>query len=131
MSASGRGDRLLLDTHIFLWWRQGARGLCDKAIDAIANASAVHVSLASAWEATIKASLGKLKLPGPFADGVRDSRFEPLSITFAHLEELARLPHLHRDPFDRLLVAQARSEGLRLVTADAALAEYDANVWLV
>ena len=118
--------RLLLDTHVFLWWRSkngGALGPTAKA--AVADADQVFVSAASAWECTIKASLGKLTLPEPFADGVDDSGFDRLAITMEHAALIGTLPPRHKDPFDRILVAQAVHEGLTLVTADHAVAAYD------
>lgn len=117
--------RILLDTHVFLWWRQGGEELQPAARAAIRDAEVVYVSLASAWEASIKIGLGRLRLPAPFAAGVEASRFEPLGITFAHAEEVARLPLLHRDPFDRMLVAQARVEGLWLVSRDELVLAYE------
>ncbi len=116
--------RLLLDTHVFLWWRGNDPGLSAEARAAIAQADVVYVSMASAWEVAIKVGLGRLELPGPFGQGVRDSQFEPLPIGFDHAEEVARLPQLHRDPFDRMLVAQARVERLDLVTRDPEVLQY-------
>ena len=85
----------------------------------------VAVSAASAWEAAIKARLGRLRLPEPFATGVTDSGFSELSVRFAHAERAADLPGHHSDPFDRVLVAQAQVEGLTLVTHDRAIWQYD------
>ena len=86
------------------------------------------VSAVSAWEVAIKISLGRLRLKDPFATLVERSGFEPLPITFAHATQLEELPRHHADPFDRMLVAQARAEGLTLVTHDRALARYDVAV---
>ena len=83
------------------------------------------MSAASAWEAAIKRGLGRLTLPEPFAVGVEKSGFERLDIGFAHAEEAAALPPHHADPFDRMLVAQARVEGLVLVTGDERIMRYD------
>lgn len=121
-------SRLLLDTHIFLWWRQDSPRLNAEARAAIATAEAVFISAASAWEAAIKVSLGRLKLPEPFAAGAEASGFDPLPITFAHAEAVAGLPTHHRDPFDRLLVAQAQVEALTLVSADRELGVYDVDL---
>jgi len=85
----------------------------------------VFVSAVSAWEAAIKVSLGRLELPDTIEAGVLASGFEKLVITFSHAERVGGLPAHHRDPFDRMLVAQAQAEGLTLVTADAALERYD------
>ncbi len=122
---------LLLDTHAFLWWREDSPRIPERARAAIAAADLVFVSAASAWEAAIKIELGRLRLPEPFESGVVDSGFERLPIGFAHAEEAGRLAPHHRDPFDRMLVAQARVERLRLVTHDRRLEPYDAPIlWL-
>lgn len=88
----------------------------------------MFVSTASAWEAAIKASLGRLKLPDRFETGVDESGFEKLAIAFSHAEEVGLLPSHHRDPFDRMLIAQARVEGLTLVTHDRRLEPYDVKI---
>lgn len=115
---------LLLDTHVFLWWRTDNSRLNAVAREAISLAEIVFVSAASAWEAHIKMVLGKLDLPEPFSKGVADSGFSELAINFAHVEAAARLPMYHRDPFDRLLVAQATKEHLVLVSHDRTLEPY-------
>ena len=122
---------LLLDTHVVLWWRQKSRRLNARAIDTIAVAADVYVSAASAWEIEIKSSLGRLALDDPFETHVLDAGFEPLPMSFAHAAEVGRLPAIHADPFDRMLVAQARVEGLTLVTHNHALARYDVRTMLV
>jgi PIN domain nuclease of toxin-antitoxin system len=119
---------LLLDTHVVIWWRINSPRLRASIRETIAGAPVVHVSVASAWEFAIKASLGRLRLEGRFEDGVAQSGFAKLPITFAHAERLATLPHHHRDPFDRMLVAQAQVEGLRLVTDDRRLELYEVEV---
>ncbi len=88
----------------------------------------VFVSAASAWEAGIKQALGRLTLPAPFAVGVDASGFQRLPIAFEHAAEAAALPPHHGDPFDRMLVAQARLEGLTLVSHDRLLAAYDVPI---
>jgi PIN domain nuclease of toxin-antitoxin system len=120
--------RLLLDTHVFIWWRVDSPRLGRDARAAIASADLVFVSVASAWEAALKIALGKLRLPETFEAGVLASRFERLPITFAHAEAVASLPHHHRDPFDRMLVVQCLSEGLTLVTHDRRLAAYGVDI---
>ena len=114
----------MLDTHVFLWWRANDRRLRAAARAAIATADLVFVSAVSAWEAALKAALGRLKIPDTIEAGVEDSGFEKLPIAFAHAEASARLPRHHLDPFDRLLVAQARTEGLTLVTHDPLIRAY-------
>ncbi len=116
--------RILLDTHVFLWWRLGGRDLSPAAVYALRSADEVYVSVASAWEVAIKQSLGRLRLEADFEAGIADSQFLPLPIQFSHLRELAQLPPLHRDPFDRLLVAQARVERLIVVTRDPLVLAY-------
>jgi PIN domain nuclease of toxin-antitoxin system len=122
--------KLLLDTHIVLWWRQNNRRLTGEAAELIATASEVYVSAASAWEVIVKSALGRLTLVDPFERHVTAAGFEPLAITFAHATEVGRLPAFHADPFDRMLVAQARVEGLTLVTHDDTLARYDVRTFL-
>jgi PIN domain nuclease of toxin-antitoxin system len=121
-------SRLLLDTHVCLWWRAEPSRLAAEVRERIASADMVFVSAASAWEAAIKVSLGRLELPDTIEAGVLASGFERLLITFAHAEHAAGLPRLHGDPFDRMLVAQARAEGLTLVTHDRLLAPYDVEI---
>lgn len=116
--------KLLLDTHVFLWWRADPRRLDRKVERAISHARMVYVSAASAWEAMIKSQLGKLRFPGSFSDAVTESEFSRLDITFDHAEAVGDLPHHHGDPFDRLLIAQATVEGLTLVSADRQMEPY-------
>ncbi len=120
--------RLLLDTHVVLWWRQDSRRIGRQTRAAIAGASAVYVSAASAWEVAIKAAVGRLDLADPFESHVEKAGFEPLPITFAHAAEVGRLPPHHADPFDRMLVAQARIERLVLVTHDVNIRAYDVDL---
>lgn len=124
-------DRLLLDTHVFLWWQAGDPRLGDGPRETIAKAPVVFVSAASAWEAAIKAGLGRLRLPTNIEEGVESAGFSKLPITFAHAERVSALPRHHSDPFDRLLIAQAQLEGLTLVTHDGAFPEYDVALLLI
>lgn len=121
-------NRLLLDTHVFLWWRGEPSRLSHEARTRIAGADIVFVSAASAWEAGIKVALGRLTLPDTLEAGVSASGFEKLLITFAHAERAAALPPHHRDPFDRMLVAQAQAEVLTLVTRDRLLEPYGGDI---
>lgn len=121
-------DQLLLDTHAFIWWREDSSRLGNVARGHIASASVVFVSVASAWEAAIKIALGKLRLPESFEAGVVASRFAKLPIDFSHAEAAATLPRHHSDPFDRMLIAQAMTERLTLVTHDRRFAPYDLDV---
>lgn len=118
-------SNVLLDTHVFLWWRTNDRSLSRAAHDAIAEAEAAFVSVASAWEIAIKQGLGKLVFNEDIESGVRDSGFEKLPIAFTHAQAVSGLPAHHNDPFDRMLIAQARTENLALVTRDRRFADYD------
>jgi PIN domain nuclease of toxin-antitoxin system len=120
--------RLLLDTHVVLWWSQGGSRIKAAARRAIREADEVFVSAASEWEVTIKVAIGKLVVPGPLLDVVTASGFSPLPIDFAHAAAVGSLPPLHADPFDRMLVAQALVEQLHFVTRDRLLAKYPAAV---
>jgi len=124
-------SRLLLDTHVFLWWQSDNPKLTGPGRGAVATADVVFVSSASAWEATIKATLGRLQIPASMEAGVTASAFEKLLISFAHAERAAQLPLHHKDPFDRMLVAQAQCEKLILVTHDRRLRRYDVELLLV
>jgi PIN domain nuclease of toxin-antitoxin system len=117
-------DRLLLDTHVVLWWRTNDPRLAITAKEAIATASLVFVSAASAWEIAIKSALGRVRLPEAFAEGVQESGFIELPIAFQHADAVQFLPPHHADPFDRMLVAQATVERLVLVTHDRSFEPY-------
>ena len=116
--------RLLLDTHALLWWLDADPRLDPAAVSAIGDADTVMVSAASAWEIAIKQALGKLTGPDDLAGELVTNGFTPLPITVAHASTAGALPPHHPDPFDRMLVAQARLEGLTLVTRDPRLADY-------
>lgn len=115
--------RLLLDTHVAIWWDMGAP-LSAQAKRAIRDADEVFVSAASAWEIAIKAALGKIRSDRSLAELCADSGFLELPVFMRHTDALALLEPLHRDPFDRLLVAQAEQEQLVLVTRDEMIARY-------
>ncbi len=121
--------RLLLDTHVFLWYITADTKLPDTFRVAIQDpANEVYLSATSVWEAVIKHGLGKLSLPAPPAEYLpqqRDAhRIATLPIDEAAMIHLAALPLLHRDPFDRLLIAQALQHGLTLASVDANIAAY-------
>lgn len=117
--------RLLLDTHALLWWLADDEALREDARSAIAEGqNAVFVSAASAWEISIKRSLGKLEAPSDLEEQVESNGFDPLPIDLAHATVAGSLPRHHDDPFDRVLVAQAQAEGLTLVTRDPRFALY-------
>ncbi|MBA3345041.1 MAG: type II toxin-antitoxin system VapC family toxin [Gemmatimonadales bacterium] len=114
---------LLLDTHVLIWWDEGRR-LAPQALRAIQEAQEVYVSAASAWEIAIKTALGRLRPERTVIDAVLESGFVELPVTFRHAARVASLPPHHRDPFDRLLAAQAEVEGFILVTRDPAFVPY-------
>jgi PIN domain nuclease of toxin-antitoxin system len=117
--------RLLLDTHLFLWFLADSPKLTGAARARINEADEVFVSAASIWEAAIKAAIGRLEVSvDDLVTGIGASGFIELPVLARHGAAVARLPQHHRDPFDRLLVAQAVLEPLRLLTADMLLAQY-------
>lgn len=127
--------RCLLDTHVFLWWVEDDKRLSRRARKTIAlPENECLLSLASVWEMAIKISLGKLRLAAPLETFLPNhlsvNGFRELPLDFRHVARVARLPFHHRDPFDRLLVAQALEEDLALVSADEAFAAYGVRrVW--
>lgn len=122
--------RLLLDTHLVLWWMAGeASRISKKALAALGSEGHEPVvSAVSVWEAAIKRGLGKLEAPGDLLAQLEGAGVELLPITAGHADLVAALPMHHRDPFDRLLVAQARIEGLALVSDDEQLRRYGVEV---
>ena len=116
--------KLLVDTHVALWWQRDDRRLNQAARRAISRADIVWVSAVSGWEVTIKTALGRLRLDEPFRVLITADDFTELPMTLAHAEAMAGLPAHHTDPFDRALVAQARVEGATLVSHDRALEPY-------
>lgn len=115
--------RVLLDTHVVIWWDSGAR-LSAAAMKAIRSADEVLVSSASAWEVAIKSALGKISSARTVSAAVHASAFTELPVLFRHAEAAARLPPHHRDPFDRMLIAQAQVEKLVVVSRDEAFTLY-------
>jgi PIN domain nuclease of toxin-antitoxin system len=118
--------KLLLDTHAIIWWQRDDRRLKRAAREAIATAAIVWVSAASGWELFIKAALGRVRISEPFAALLAADDFTELPITLAHAARLETLPHHHRDPFDRVIIAQALEEGATIVTSDPAFERYGA-----
>ena len=124
---------VLLDTHAFLWWCQDSEELSKKARRVIADQDC-FVSVASFWEMAIKLSLDKLRLPSSFDHYIPGQMslngFEQLEITFRHTARCAKLPWRHRDPFDRLLAAQAQEDGLAVVSRDPSFDAYGVKrIW--
>ncbi len=127
--------RYLLDTHTVLWFLQDAPELPDAVASRIEAEDAVnHVSMASIWEMAIKVSLGKLAVPYSLESDLpgilEESGFAMLNLSFHHLGSVARLPFHHRDPFDRVLIAQAQIEGLILLSRDPSFDAYGVTrIW--
>jgi PIN domain nuclease of toxin-antitoxin system len=121
---------LLLDTHVFLWAVEDDPNLSPAAKAAIVDGrNVVYVSAATAWEIAIKRAIGKLKMPqGDYLEELRLHRFTPLDITTEHALAVEELPHHHKDPFDRLLIAQAQAEHLTIITRDPRLSLYDVKI---
>ena len=117
--------KLLLDTHIYLWWLEDSPALPASARKMIETAETVFISSASLWESAIKSGIGKLDVSQEeLVSGIRESGFEELPVRSDHTVSLLRLANYHKDPFDRMLLAQALSEPLHLLTADSILARY-------
>jgi PIN domain nuclease of toxin-antitoxin system len=117
--------RLLLDTHALLWAVSDPDALTERARDAIRDGrNEVLVSAASVWEIAIKRAMGKLTAPDDLGQVLTAASFGPLPISLEHASLAGSLPPHHRDPFDRLLIAQARLESLTIVTRDARFASY-------
>jgi PIN domain nuclease of toxin-antitoxin system len=126
-------QRLLLDTHAFVWWATGSPQLPQPTLHAISNADEVTVSLATLWEIVLKEStnhpmVGTDDAYRWFADAMSQTGFETLAIEARHIGAVQHLPMHHRDPFDRLLVSQARSDDWTLVSRDKNLPAYDVAV---
>jgi PIN domain nuclease of toxin-antitoxin system len=120
--------RLLVDSHVALWWLDGNDALGPTCREELEAADEVFFSAVTPWELGIKRSLGKLSFPDGLVDALQDSGFVGLSITIDHAVRASDLPPHHRDPFDRMLVAQAQAEALTLVTADRTIAPYDVQL---
>lgn len=124
--------RLLLDTHVYLWSIKDDQKLSGKARALILEATEVYISSVSIWEASIKAKLGKLEVNiDALTTAISESGFLELPLNLKHVNQVHHLPNLHKDPFDRILVAQAISEPLRFLTADEKLKEYSDLVEIV
>ena len=121
--------RLLLDTHVLVWALSDVERLGERARAAIVDLrNDVLVSAVTAWEITVKRERGHLRAPQNLASAVEERSFTHLPLTFEHAEHAGTLPMHHRDPFDRFLIAQARIEGLTLVTRDSRIRRYQVDV---
>lgn len=121
--------KFLLDTHTLLWWLDDNPTLSRKAKQVISlEKNLIYVSAVSAWEIAIKKSLGKLEAPENLEEVIELNNFIALPISILHALNISKLPHHHDDPFDRLLIAQAKREKLTLITRDANIIKYDVAV---
>lgn len=120
--------RLLVDSHVALWWLEANPSLGPTCRHFVERADQVFFSAVTPWELGIKKALGKVSFPDGLTDRLEAEGFEALSISGRHAEHAAALPPHHRDPFDRMLVAQVQLESLALVTADRALRPYDVSL---
>lgn len=121
-------DRVLVDTHVLLWWLADSDRLGPSARELIVTTQRVVVSVVSAVEIAIKTSVGKLQAPADLPDQLAAQGFDVLPLTLGHAMAISTLPVHHRDPFDRMLVAQAMVENLPVLTADARLNEYAVQI---
>lgn len=125
--------RLLIDTHVFLWWVLDDDRLSPRSRELVGDGTnEILVSAASAYEMAFKKTVGRLQLPEPAAmyvsSRIRANRFVGLDVTADHALRAGTLPLIHRDPWDRVLVAQAQLEGISLITSDPAIARYDVEI---
>ncbi len=122
-------QRFLLDTHTLLWWLADSEQLGERCRGIIGDQrNQIFVSAATTWEISIKMSLGKLEAPEDIDTIVEDEGFSKLPISLYHGQLAGKLPALHRDPFDRMLIAQAQAEGLIFLTADEVIGQYQLRV---
>ncbi len=119
--------RLLLDTHVALWWLNGDPALSDELVDILAHEPQVYLSPVTVWEIAIKQAIGKLEGPPDLPEQLQRSGFIELPVEHRHALAAGRLPMIHRDPFDRMLLAQAQCEGLQLATRDPWCHKYDVD----
>jgi PIN domain nuclease of toxin-antitoxin system len=119
---------LLLDTHVVLWWLTDDPALSADIKTRLDHEPDVYISAATIWEVAMKQAIGKLAEPADLPERIRDSGFGSLAISFEHAITAGRLPLIHRDPFDRMLVAQAKCEDLTLVTRDQRCQKYEVSV---
>jgi PIN domain nuclease of toxin-antitoxin system len=123
--------KILLDTHVLLWWLEKPRSLTVRAQRAIADRdNTVFVSAASVWEIVIKKSIGKLVISDDLESAIQKNDFVHLPVTSAHAFGLASLPDFHRDPFDRILVAQSMCEAMTILTRDPNIIKYPSS-WMM
>jgi len=120
---------LLLDTHVLIWALENNSKLSGQAREVIIDGkNIVFISAVTIWEISIKKAMGKLKSPDNLLDEIRLHRFTPLNINFDHSQLAGKLPSIHKDPFDRMLIAQTMIEKLTLITKDKLIAQYDVSI---
>lgn len=117
--------RVLLDSHVALWWLEDSASLGSQCRQLIEHADEAYFSVVTPWELGIKRALGKLKMPDGLVAALQSGGFVPLAISADHAELAPALPAHHRDPFDRMLIAQAQLEALVILSADRSLGSYD------
>lgn len=121
--------KLLLDTHVLIWALSTPERIKPKVQDLLTNVdNIVLVSVASLWELQIKKSLNKISLPNDFIPQLQENGFDLLDINYKHIVTLCELPLIHRDPFDRMLIAQTIYEDLSLITSDSEIIKYDVQI---
>lgn len=121
--------RLLIDSYAFLWWSESSTQLGIAAWQAIAHpANDVLISIAALWEIVIKTSSGKLTLPADIETMVLNQGFSIFPINFDHLRRIEGMPRIHNDPFDRMMIAQARAEGIPIATANRRFPGYGVQI---
>lgn len=122
--------RLLLDTHALIWWMNGSSQLGPLSKQLIAERNnQIYVSAASIWEMSIKRQMGKLEVPDDLDSIIDELGFDKLDISLFHAEQAGNLPTHHKDPFDRMLIAQAQAEGLQLLSSDVHFPKYNINLF--
>lgn len=126
--------KLLLDTHVFIWWSDEPEKLSDRSLEAFQNTeNSLILSIASVWEMQIKIQLGKMRLNHTLSYLIENqqniNKIQILPVTVSHIYMLENLPMHHRDPFDRLLICQAIEESLLLVSKDSVLSNYPINIF--
>lgn len=120
--------RALIDTHVLLWWLDDPAQLSAEAVEIIGKPSNnIYVSVITHWEISVKSALGKLQIPCDFDGMIQGNGFIELALTGRHVRQLANLPGIHRDPFDRMLVCQSIAERLVLITRDRNIMRYNAD----
>ena len=121
--------RILLDTHVLLWWLANDPSLTEEHRRIIQDKrNSCYVSAATVWEISIKSGIGKLEVAAEYLEVVRSQGFLELPVSWAHTKAVQQLPEHHRDPFDRLLVAQASTEGMALLSVDPFIKKYEVTV---